>query len=183
MPAYKDEKQSTWFVFFYFQNWKGKKEKKMKRGFSTKRDALEWERQFLQQQTLKNTSVPTATPSTTNTSKTSNYYAEYSILDMTDFNSESAIYYTDDQSSVDVTFENKVYASCNLPRNRMGSAVVELASPTLLYAEGKVTLDNLTARAYTEPHWVMSYLTSSTHYTDSSGKRGTRLQRFIFLSF
>lgn len=51
MPAYKDEKQSTWFVSFYFQNWKGKKEKKMKRGFPTKREALEWERQFLQQQT------------------------------------------------------------------------------------------------------------------------------------
>ena len=51
MPAYKDEKQSSWFVSFYFQNWKGKKEKKMKRGFPTKREALEWERQFLQQQT------------------------------------------------------------------------------------------------------------------------------------
>ena len=51
MPAYKDEKQGTWFVSFYFQNWKGVKEKKMKRGFKIKREALEWERQFLQQQT------------------------------------------------------------------------------------------------------------------------------------
>ena len=35
----------------YFENWTGKKEKKMKRGFKTKREALEWERTFLQQQT------------------------------------------------------------------------------------------------------------------------------------
>ena len=41
----------TWYASFYFENWTGKKEKKMKRGFKTKREALEWERTFLQQQT------------------------------------------------------------------------------------------------------------------------------------
>lgn len=51
MPAYKDKAMGTWYASFYFENWTGKKEKKMKRGFKTKREALEWERTFLQQQT------------------------------------------------------------------------------------------------------------------------------------
>ena len=51
MPAYKDKEKGTWYASFYFENWTGKKEKKMKRGFKTKREALEWERTFLQQQT------------------------------------------------------------------------------------------------------------------------------------
>ncbi len=49
MPAYRDEKTGKWYVTFYFTNWKGEKEKKMKRGFILKRDALDWEREFLQQ--------------------------------------------------------------------------------------------------------------------------------------
>ena len=49
MPAYKDEKTGKWYAAFYFTNWKGAKEKKMKRGFVKKADALEWEREFLQQ--------------------------------------------------------------------------------------------------------------------------------------
>ena len=49
MPAYKDEKTGKWYVSFYFTNWKDIKEKKMKRGFVTRRDALQWERRFLQQ--------------------------------------------------------------------------------------------------------------------------------------
>ncbi|HPK15477.1 MAG: putative prophage phiRv2 integrase [Firmicutes bacterium ADurb.Bin248] len=48
MPVYKDEKQGTWFASFYYQNWKGERIKKMKRGFQTKRAALDWEREFLQ---------------------------------------------------------------------------------------------------------------------------------------
>ena len=51
MPAYKDKAKGTWYASFYFENWTGKKEMKMKRGFKTKREALEWERTFLQQQT------------------------------------------------------------------------------------------------------------------------------------
>ena len=50
MPAYKDSNKGTWYVSFYYQNWKGIRERKLKRGFRTKKDALEWEREFLQQQ-------------------------------------------------------------------------------------------------------------------------------------
>lgn len=49
MPAYKDSRQGTWYVSFYFENWKGEKQKKMKRGFATKKEALAWERKFLLQ--------------------------------------------------------------------------------------------------------------------------------------
>ena len=51
MPAYKDKEKGTWYASFYYEDWTGKKVKKLKRGFSTKHDALEWERTFLQQQT------------------------------------------------------------------------------------------------------------------------------------
>ncbi len=50
MPAYKDSKQGTWYTSFYFENWQGVKQKKLKRGFATKKDALAWEREFLLQQ-------------------------------------------------------------------------------------------------------------------------------------
>ena len=49
MPAYKDKAKGTWYASFYYEDWTGKKVKKMKRGFPTKREALEWERTFLQQ--------------------------------------------------------------------------------------------------------------------------------------
>ena len=44
MPAYKDNRQGTWYASFYFENWQGVKQKKLKRGFATKKDALAWER-------------------------------------------------------------------------------------------------------------------------------------------
>ena len=50
MPAYRG-KNGTWFISFRFTNWKGERIQKVKRGFSTKREALEWEREFLQQKT------------------------------------------------------------------------------------------------------------------------------------
>jgi integrase len=50
MAAFKD-KNGTWFTSFRFTDWKGERKQKVKRGFSTKREALEWERQFLQQKT------------------------------------------------------------------------------------------------------------------------------------
>ena len=40
MPAYKDNRQGTWYASFYFENWQGVKQKKLKRGFATKKDAL-----------------------------------------------------------------------------------------------------------------------------------------------
>lgn len=51
MPAYKDERYNTWYTAFYYTDWQGKHIKKMKRGFATKKEAQEWERVFLQQQT------------------------------------------------------------------------------------------------------------------------------------
>lgn len=51
MPAYKDKVKGTWYASFYYENWIGKKKRKMKRGFKTRREALEWERIFLQQKT------------------------------------------------------------------------------------------------------------------------------------
>ena len=50
MPAYKDSRQGTWYASFCFENWQGVKQKKLKRGFATKKDALAWEREFLLQQ-------------------------------------------------------------------------------------------------------------------------------------
>lgn len=46
MPAYKDEKHSTWYCLFYYEDWQGNKKKKQKRGFKTKKEALEWESSF-----------------------------------------------------------------------------------------------------------------------------------------
>ena len=50
MSAYKDKKTGKWFVFFYYRDWQGKNKGKTKRGFQTKREALEWEREFKQKQ-------------------------------------------------------------------------------------------------------------------------------------
>lgn len=48
MGAYKDEaKNGTWFCKFSYTNWKGEKLTKKKRGFVTKKDTLNWEREFL----------------------------------------------------------------------------------------------------------------------------------------
>ena len=46
MGAYKD-KNGTWYAQFRFTNWKGEPDRKTKRGFATKREALDWERDFL----------------------------------------------------------------------------------------------------------------------------------------
>ena len=48
MPAYKD-KNGKWYVSVYYDNWTGKRDRKVKRGFSTRREALAWEREFLNQ--------------------------------------------------------------------------------------------------------------------------------------
>ena len=50
MPAYKDEKTGKWFAKFYYTNWQGIKKQKWKRGFATKKEALGFERDFLQKQ-------------------------------------------------------------------------------------------------------------------------------------
>lgn len=46
MPVYKDEKTNTWYSKFRYKDWTGKTRDKMKRGFTTKRDAQKWENNF-----------------------------------------------------------------------------------------------------------------------------------------
>ena len=50
MPAYKDEKTGKWFTKFYYTDWQGIKQQKWKRGFATKKEALAFERDFLEKQ-------------------------------------------------------------------------------------------------------------------------------------
>ena len=47
MSVSKDEKTGKWTVQCYYENWKGEKKHKKKRGFTTKKEAQEWERDFL----------------------------------------------------------------------------------------------------------------------------------------
>lgn len=49
MSAYKDDKTGNWYAYFRYTDWTGERKQKMKRGFFTKREALEWERSFQQQ--------------------------------------------------------------------------------------------------------------------------------------
>lgn len=49
MGAYKDEKRSTWYAKFKYKDWKGETKWITKRGFPTKREALDYEREFMQQ--------------------------------------------------------------------------------------------------------------------------------------
>ena len=48
VAAFKN-KNGTWYVQFRYTDWKGEKQQKLKRGFATKKEAQEWERQFLMQ--------------------------------------------------------------------------------------------------------------------------------------
>ena len=47
MAAFKNKDNGTWYVQFRYTDWKGERQQKFKRGFATKREALEWEREFL----------------------------------------------------------------------------------------------------------------------------------------
>lgn len=49
MPAYKDKGNGSWYVVTQYTDWTGERKPKCKRGFATKRDALEWEKKFQQQ--------------------------------------------------------------------------------------------------------------------------------------
>ena len=49
MAAFKNSSNNTWYVQFRYTDWKGERQQKLKRGFATKREALEWEREFLLQ--------------------------------------------------------------------------------------------------------------------------------------
>lgn len=46
MSVYKDKAHGTWYTSFRYIDWTGKKRQKMKRGFKTKREALNYENEF-----------------------------------------------------------------------------------------------------------------------------------------
>ena len=50
MPAYKDKERDMWYCKFNYKTWQGEIKTKLKRGFRTKKEAQEWERDFLQEQ-------------------------------------------------------------------------------------------------------------------------------------
>ena len=49
MAAYKNNKTGKWETLFYYTDYKNERRKKHRRGFNTKREALEFEREFLVQ--------------------------------------------------------------------------------------------------------------------------------------
>lgn len=50
MPAYKEKDRNSWTVKIKHKNWNGEIKWVTKRGFTTKRDALQYERDFLSRQ-------------------------------------------------------------------------------------------------------------------------------------
>lgn len=46
MPAYKDKETNIWYVKFNYKNWKGETKFTTKRGFSTKREATDYENEY-----------------------------------------------------------------------------------------------------------------------------------------
>lgn len=51
MPVYKNEQRNTWYASFYYTDWTGIRRKKKKEGLPSKREALEYERNFLEKMT------------------------------------------------------------------------------------------------------------------------------------
>lgn len=47
MSAYKDSERNTWYAKFCYKDWQGEKKWVTKRGFTTKREAIQFERDFL----------------------------------------------------------------------------------------------------------------------------------------
>ena len=60
MAAYKDEEGGTWYVSFYYEDWTGAKKRKVKRGFRTKKEALNFEAEY--KSCLLYTSIPYTLP-------------------------------------------------------------------------------------------------------------------------
>ena len=46
MAAYKDKERNSWYCKFYYETWDGCKRQTTKRGFATKKAAVEWENEF-----------------------------------------------------------------------------------------------------------------------------------------
>ncbi len=57
MSVYKNEKTGNWYAIFRYTDWQGKRKQKKKEGFKTKKEAQNYEREFL----LKETSTPEMT--------------------------------------------------------------------------------------------------------------------------
>lgn len=49
MPAYKND-AGRWYCAFYYKDWTCKRRKKKKESFATKREALAWERRYIEGQ-------------------------------------------------------------------------------------------------------------------------------------
>lgn len=49
MPVYKDEERNSYYVKVYYVDYTGQKKQKKKRGFKLKKDAQNWEREFMLQ--------------------------------------------------------------------------------------------------------------------------------------
>lgn len=47
MAVYKDKARGTWYSSFHYVDWTGKNCRKLKRGFATKKEALDWETHFI----------------------------------------------------------------------------------------------------------------------------------------
>lgn len=47
MPTYKDEKRGTWYCKIRYTDWQGNRKETTKRGFATKREAKEYEAEYL----------------------------------------------------------------------------------------------------------------------------------------
>lgn len=47
MPVYYDENRKSWYTSFYYQDWQGNRKRKKKEGFARKKDAQEYEKNFL----------------------------------------------------------------------------------------------------------------------------------------
>jgi len=50
MSVYKDKKTGKWYVMCWYDDWRGERKQKCKRGFPTKKAAQSWEREFLMQE-------------------------------------------------------------------------------------------------------------------------------------
>ena len=46
MAVYKDKNRGTWYASILYVDWTGKRCRKLKRGFATKKEAQEWEMHF-----------------------------------------------------------------------------------------------------------------------------------------
>ena len=46
MSVYKDKERNTWYSGFKYKDWSNKSESKTKRGFTTKKEAQNWESRF-----------------------------------------------------------------------------------------------------------------------------------------